>query len=193
MSIKIPVVHLMSGGLDSTVLLYDLKGRDYLVHALLFNYGQKHIRELMWAKHHCERLNVEWNCMEIPQLLGSKLTDGSGSYVVPSRNAVFLSLAANVAVLAKAETVTYAVNKDDEAMFPDCRARFIEQFNAMLSACEIPVRVWAPYLDKPKSWIAALGQEIGVNMVETWSCYEGGKIACGKCPACLKRKEIGLL
>ncbi len=190
MPLKMPVVHLLSGGLDSTVLLYDLVGRDYLVHGLLFNYGQKHIRELQWARYHCKRLDVAFSVMDIPQLCGSTLTDGAGGVVVPARNSIFLTLAANVAVAAGAETITFGSNASDAEMFPDCRARFIEQFNAMLAACELEVRVWAPYLDKPKSWIAALGQELGVRLAETYSCYLGGEQPCGKCPACRKNIEI---
>lgn len=184
------IVHLLSGGLDSTVLLYDLHSQGHLIHCVFFNYGQKHLwKEYHWARTHCERLKLLHTFIEIPPLRGSTLTDGSGGVVVPNRNAVFLSIAVNLAVAAKADTVTIGVNQDDEAQFPDCRMAFIQMFNHMLIAAEIPVEVCAPYIDKKKWWISGYGREIGVSHVETWSCYRGGAEQCGECPACLKMKE----
>lgn len=181
------IVHLLSGGLDSVVMLYDLIGQGRKVHCVLFDYKQRHVQELEFAKLHCRRLGVLYTVITLPQLSGSELTDGSGSVVVPNRNAILLSLAVNMAVAAGAESVTFAANKDDEAGFPDCRMAFIQAFNLMLLNAEIHVEVCAPYLDKSKAWIAALGQEIGVRISDTWSCYRGGEKPCGECPACQKR------
>lgn len=184
-----PVILLLSGGLDSVVLLYDLKQQDCNIHALLFNYKQRHVQELEWAKYHCHRLNVNFTTMEIPQLRGSELTDGDGGMIVPNRNAILLSLGVNIAVAAGAESVTFAANKDDEANFPDCRFSFVQMFNAMLTTAHVQVEVCAPYLDKSKAWIANHGRNLGVKFNETWSCYRGGIQPCGKCGACEKRKE----
>lgn len=183
------IIHLLSGGLDSTVMLYDLKAQGHNIHCVLFDYKQKHVQELLWAKHHAARLGLLWTTIEVPQLKGSQLTDGTGGVVVPNRNAILLSLAVNLAVTAGADTVTYACNKDDEAMFPDCRMAFVQAFNNMLTVSEIPVEVCAPYIDKPKWAIADIGRQLGVNMDDTWSCYRGGSEPCGECPACLKRKQ----
>ena len=183
------IVHLLSGGLDSVVMLYDLHTQGHKLHCLLFDYKQRHIQELVWARHHASRLGLLYTTIEIPQLKCSELTDGKGGVVLPGRNSIFLSLAVNLAVEAGANTVTYACNADDEAMFPDCRMSFIESFNAMLKASEIPVEVCAPYVHKAKWQIGDLGKQLGVNFDETWSCYRGGKEPCGECPACLKRKE----
>ena len=94
----------------------------------------------------------------------------------------------NLAIVAKAESVTFAANKDDTVEFPDCRPAFVEAYNRTLIAADLPVQVVAPYIDKSKAWIAARGQDIGVRMDETWSCYQSGPKACGKCLACLKRE-----
>ena len=184
------IIHLLSGGLDSTVMLYDLLNQGCKVHCALFNYHQKHVQELEFAKWHCRITNTLFTTIEVPQLRGSELTDGSGSFVVPNRNAILLSLAVNLAVSAGAEAVTFAANKDDEAGFPDCRMAFVQTFNNMLTTAEIPVEVCAPYLDKSKWWIHGLGREMGVDMRHTWSCYRGGKEPCGECPACVKRAAV---
>lgn len=181
------IVHLLSGGLDSVVMLYDLHGQGCKIHAALFDYKQRHVQELNWAKYHCHRLGILFTTIELPCLLGSQLTDGKGGVIVPARNAIMLSLAVNLAVSAGAESVTFAANRDDESEFPDCRMAFVQSFNNMLTTCEIPVEVCAPYLDWPKWKIAAHGQELGVKFHETWSCYRGGSEPCGECAACKKR------
>lgn len=183
------IIHLLSGGMDSTVMLYDLQAQGHRVHCLLFDYHQKHVQELAFAKSHCRRLGVLFTTLELPQFKGSELTDGSGGVVVPNRNAILLSLAVNVAISAGADTVTYACNKDDEKLFADCRLAFVQTFNNLLMMTEIHVEVCAPYMDKYKWQIADLGRQLGVNMDDTWSCYRGGEKPCGKCLACQKREE----
>jgi len=183
-------MHLLSGGLDSTVLLYDLCAkRQTNIHCLLFDYGQRHLQELQFAKIHVYRLSLLYTVINVPQLKGSELTDGAGGAVVPCRNAIFLSLACNLAASLGAGIVTFAANQTDAQNFPDCRQDFITAFNSMLKTAELPVEVRTPYIDKPKWWIAGLGRELGVKAEETWSCYRGGIRPCGECEACKKREE----
>jgi len=87
------IIHLLSGGLDSVTMLYDLKQQGHNIHCLLFDYKQRHAQELLWAKEHATRCGVLYTTMELPQLGG--LTEQS--WIVPNRNAVFLSVAGNVA------------------------------------------------------------------------------------------------
>lgn len=182
------VVHLLSGGMDSTVLLYKLKAEDCLIHNLLFDYGQKHSKELEFAKWHSERLNCAHTTIQIPTLMGSKLTDGKGSVVVPNRNAILLSIAVNFAASIGAESVTFAANRDDERGFPDCRDGFLKALNSAIKAAELPVEVCAPFLFESKAFIARLGADMKVPIDQTWSCYRGGDVECGECPACEKRR-----
>jgi len=87
------IIHLLSGGLDSVTMLYDLVGQGHQVHALMFDYRQRHKQELLWAKQHASRCNVLFTVMDLPELGG--LTDKS--WIVPNRNAVFLCVAVNAA------------------------------------------------------------------------------------------------
>ena len=188
MSIPKNIVLLLSGGLDSVVLLHDLHGQGHKVHPVLFHYEQIHEIELSFAKYHCALLKLTPSVQVISQLKGSSLTDGSGGVVVPFRNAVLLSHAANLAASFGVETVAYACNKDDEERFPDCRKPFIDAMNALSKASGYDVEICAPYLDKSKWWIAGLGREMGVDLTKTWSCYKRGPEPCGQCPACKKRE-----
>lgn len=182
------IIHLDSGGMDSTTLKYQLHSEGHKLHCLLIDYGQKHVQELEFAKLHCRRLGLLYTTITLPQLKGSSLTDGPGSVVVPGRNLIFLSLALNLAIAAGADTITYGCNKEDEIVFPDCRMAFVQGLNLLLGVMETPVSVWTPYIDKSKWWIAGMARELGVPLNETWSCYEGGKEPCGKCEACRKRE-----
>lgn len=183
------IVHCLSGGFDSVVGLYDLISQGCKVHNVIFEYGQKHIQETVWAKHHSNRMGCLHTTISIPQLKGSELTDGTGGVVVPCRNTIFLSMAVNLAVAAGAESVTYCCNADDEAVFPDCRKRFVDSFNDMLKFQGINMEVCAPYVHMAKWQIGDLGRQLGVNFDETWSCYRGGLEPCGECPACKIREK----
>lgn len=184
-----PIVLLLSGGLDSVTLLYYLRGEGRPVHCALFNYKQRHAQELEFAKYHCHRLGCIFTTIDIPTLRGSSLTDGSGSVVVPWRNATLLSLAVNLAASISTQEVAIGCNADDADMFPDCRKEFIDSFNASLRSAEIDVQVVAPFLTWHKWQIAGLAEQIGVPHHMTWSCYKGGAKPCGECPACKKREE----
>lgn len=178
---------LLSGGMDSTTLLYDLT-RYSDVHAVLFDYGQAHSQELVWAKHHCGKIGVNFNTVSITQLRGSTLTDGTGTHVVPLRNTVMLSFACNIAESIYSTDVYIGCNKDDESGFPDCGKRFLNQFNSCLDSQDCGVRIFAPYLKMTKREVAERGLVCGVKFNETWSCYKGGSKPCEKCSACEKRK-----
>jgi 7-cyano-7-deazaguanine synthase len=179
------VVHLLSGGLDSVTLLYDLVGQGCKVHCVLFDYHQQHVQELTFAKLHCHRLNVLFTTVQLPKLGG--LTDKS--WIVPNRNAIMLMMAVNVAVEAGAESVTIGCNADDAEMFHDCRWAAIDALNHALKVSHINVEICAPYINKRKWQIAGAAREMGVPANEIWTCYRGGAKPCGTCPACLKLKE----
>lgn len=176
------IIHLLSGGLDSVTMLYDLKAEGHFIHCLLFDYQQRHKQELQWAITHARRCDVLWTTMELPELGG--LTEQS--WIVPNRNAVFLSVAVNVAVQAGADTVTIGCNAEDADYFPDCRKAFLDAMNVAVRAAGYNVEICAPYLDWPKWKIGGLAREMGIQPNEIWTCYNGGDTPCDKCPACEK-------
>ena len=172
-------------------MLYDLVGQEANVHCLLFDYHQTHRIELEHGLIHCDRLKVQRSTMWLPMPKGSTLTDGKGTFVVPNRNAILLSHAVNFALAAEADYITMAVNKDDSANFPDCRLAFFDAFNKTLREAGLDMFVRTPYIDRSKSWIARLGDDMGVKRSDTWSCYGPGPVPCGVCLAC-KMREASL-
>lgn len=180
------IIHLLSGGLDSVTMLYDLHSQGHKIHCLLVDYKQQHIQELQFARIHTHRLGLLFTTVTLWTLKGSLLLDGKGTWEVPIRNSVLLSLAVNHAAYAKADTVTIGCNTDDAAEFPDCRKEFLDAFRATVLSAGHNIDICAPYLDKTKAEIVDIARSLNVPMHEIWSCYKGGKKPCGECPACLK-------
>jgi 7-cyano-7-deazaguanine synthase len=212
---------IYSGGLDSTTLLYCLRQAGQQVSALSVHYGQRHVEELRYAEVLCRRLAVPWMCLDLqtitPLLQGSSQTDASipvpeGHYtaasmaltIVPNRNMVLLSIAAAWAVSQGADAVAYAAHAGDHAIYPDCRAAFVEAMRAALGVCHVPgLQLLTPFLTWSKGQIVAKAIALGVNLAETWSCYapiaqqDGSFIHCGRCGTDVERilacQEAGVL
>ena len=200
------VVAIYSGGMDSFTILHRLLREGREVYALSFNYGQRHSKELQFARRVCAELNVPHKEVDITAinqlLLGSSLTDDidvpEGHYaaenmkstVVPNRNMIMLSLAIGYAVSIKAGAVYYGAHGGDHAIYPDCRPLFVEKMNEVSQVANYEsVDVVAPYLHADKIQILREGLDMGLDYSKTWTCYNGRERACGKCGSCIERLE----
>jgi len=200
------VVVIYSGGMDSFTLLHDARHRGYEVHALSFDYGQRHVRELSAARAVCEPLGVPHRVLDITAMqavmAGSALTSDvavpEGHYaeqsmkatVVPNRNMILLSLATGYAVTAEAQEVWFGAHGGDHAIYPDCRPELIEKMDAVCRVANYqPVAVKAPFMTMDKARILARGLELGLDYHQTWTCYNGRERACGRCGSCVERLE----
>ena len=199
-------VLIFSGGMDSYTLLHDLITAEYEVHALSFNYGQRHSKELDYASAACGNLDVPHKVIDataINELVqGSSLTsdidvpeghyeeESMKSTVVPNRNMIMMSMAMGHAVTIGASTVAVGVHAGDHAIYPDCRPAFISAMNEVAKFANYePIQIIAPYLYMSKGEIAVRGKELGVDYSQAWTCYNGRDKACGKCGACQERME----
>lgn len=200
-----PAVVIYSGGMDSYTVLHRAIREGHAVHALSFDYGQRHARELDAARKVCERHRIPHRIVDIRaihQLIGnSALTDASRAMpradyaednladtVVPNRNMILLSLAIGYAVNIGAPICFYGAHGGDHVLYPDCRPLFVERMNDVAAIANFePVRIEAPYLHKDKSQILADGLEMGLDYGDTWTCYLGGETACGECGSCRER------
>lgn len=140
---------------------------------------------------------------------GSSLTDPNiavpdGHYaeesmkatVVPNRNMIMLSIAAGIAVARKADYIATAVHSGDHFIYPDCRPAFVESLSSSIRVATegfatwpFPGPIYAPFMSKTKADICVWGSQLGVDHKQTWSCYKGGDIHCGRCGTCVERKE----
>ena len=198
-------VIIVSGGMDSITLLYDHK--DEIALGISFDYGSNHnAREIPFAKMHCERLGIKHITINLDfmhQYFKSSLLDGAeaipeGHYadenmkstVVPFRNGIMLSIAIGIAESNNLNQVFIANHGGDHTIYPDCRPEFINAIDAAATAGTYNnVKVVAPYTKITKSDIARIGKKLGIDYTETWSCYKGGEVHCGKCGTCVERKE----
>lgn len=202
-------VIILSGGLDSTVLLYHIveKFGKERVKAITFDYNQRHSVEIEQAKKSCEKLGV--NHIIIPigflsQLSDSSLVDKSvdvatGHYasenmkntVVPNRNMILLSIASAYAMgKANADEIYYGAHSGDHTIYPDCRPEFIYNLSRAIEIADWNVvTLEAPFSNIDKSDIVKRGMELGVDFSLTHTCYNGTRPACGVCGSCNERLE----
>lgn len=210
-------VVLLSGGLDSATVLFWAIHAGYQPACLIFDYGQRHRRELNSARRIAKQAEVKiFEVKTSLPWLGSSLLDKSlpiplgrrnrrddiPSTYVPARNIIFLSYAASLAEAIGASTILIGANAIDYSGYPDCRPPFIKAFQDVLRrGMKTGVRgqrivVKAPLLYKTKAQIVRLATKLHVPIKLTWSCYVGGSAPCGRCDSCVLRhkgfEEMGI-
>lgn len=206
-------VVLLSGGLDSATCLYWAKARGYRVSALSVDYGQRHARELKFARRlaeaagarlYAQRLRLPWLALsslvdprrKLPELPLAKIGKGPiPSTYVPARNTVLLALAASLADALGAEALVLGCNAYDYSGYPDCRPAFTRAFSRV---AELGTRrgvlgrriaVETPLARLDKAGIVRLALSLRVPLESTWSCYRGGRRPCGRCDSCKLRAK----
>ncbi len=201
------VVVLCSGGMDSVTALYWAREKHDVRAVLSFEYGAKHNhRELPFAAAHAARLKVPHRVIAldfIGQLFASDLLKTGGDIpeghyandnmrrtVVPFRNGIMLAAAAGFAESAEAEGLVIAAHAGDHTIYPDCREDFMRAMGeAMRTGTYARIELLRPFIAMDKAGIAREGNRLGVDYAQTWSCYKGGEIHCGRCGTCVERRE----
>jgi 7-cyano-7-deazaguanine synthase len=207
-------VLLLSGGLDSGTCLALLSHWRWTVHAVSFDYGQRHRNELGAARRLARRYQVaSHRVFRIPDfgsLGGSALTDlrlavpkralGTSAIpvtYVPARNTLFLSFALAVAETARATVIVIGANALDTSGYPDCRPPFLRAFERVgklgtkAGAEGRGPAIRAPLLRMTKARIVGLALALGLETGLTTSCYDPSPRGrpCGGCDSCLLRAK----
>ncbi|MFB2917728.1 7-cyano-7-deazaguanine synthase QueC [Aerosakkonema funiforme] len=214
-------VILLSGGLDSSTVLYQAKADGCDCYALSFDYRQRHRRELEAARAIALSAGIaEHQIVNFDLRLwgGSALTDVKIDLpcdrsladmsqnipitYVPARNTIFLSFALAYAEAIGAQRVYIGVNALDYSGYPDCRPDYIEAMQEVFRLGTKqgregePIKILTPLIDLKKTEIIQLGNSLAVPWEKTWSCYAGEELACGVCDSCQLRlaafAELGL-
>ena len=203
---------LLSGGLDSSVVLSVCQDKGYDIYAISFDYGQRHKVELEYAKFQATFFNcISHEVFKMEFYGGSALTDDikvpknrdSHSMskdipvtYVPSRNIVFLSFASGYAECHDIDNIFIGVNAIDYSGYPDCRKNFIDNFEKLINKSTkkglegSKFKINAPLINLSKKDIIKLGHKNGVDFSMTSSCYSPKlKKNCGVCDSCLLRKQ----
>ena len=201
------VLIVLSGGMDSTTALYWAQSRHEVVGAVTFNYGSKHNKkEIKAAAKLCVEWNLDHRVIKLPfvnehfksDLLKSGGDIPEGHYadksmkrtVVPFRNGIMLAIAVGLAESLDCDAVVIGNHFGDHAIYPDCRQKFINAFSdSAKQGTYKKVKILSPFCKKTKTDIAKIGTKLGVRFENTWSCYKGGAVHCGRCGTCVERRE----
>jgi 7-cyano-7-deazaguanine synthase len=206
----------LSGGVDSSTAAAIARHQGFEIHALTFNYGQRHEREILAAGKIAAWLGAATHrtlAFDLRIIGGSALTDaipvpkgraaaniGSDIPVtyVPARNTIFLSFALALAERIEAEEIFFGANQLDYSGYPDCRDEYIAAFEAMANLAtraavegRIRIKINAPLIHMSKAQIVKQGLALGLDYALTWSCYDPQpeERACGLCDSCRLRKQ----
>jgi len=190
-------VVLLSGGIDSATCLYLAKKKGFNTHCLIFDYGQRHRREIQSAKGIARftkskylilKINFPWKSSSLldKNLKVPKRGNGIPSTYVPARNIIFLSYALSYAESINAKSIFIGANARDFSGYPDCRPQFYKAFKkvAQTGIKNNNIKISIPLLYKTKAEIIQLGKHLKVPFKLSWSCYRGGKKPCGECDSC---------
>lgn len=201
---------LLSGGLDSATVLFYAKAKGFTPHCLVFDYGQRHRKEIEQAKKLARAARAPLRVMKIAlPWQGSSLLDKNArlpvhgrinakkipSTYVPARNIIFLSFAASFAEALGAKAVFIGANAIDYSGYPDCRPEFFDAYQKMLArglkagVQGKALKIYTPLIKKTKAQIIKMGLRLNVPYHLTWSCYRGGKVPCGICDSCRLRQK----
>ena len=206
-------ISVLSGGLDCTVAT-SVYAKDYEIHAITFNYGQKAFnQELKASRAICEKMgfkhyviDLDWladiststlnTSEDIPEVDlkdlddAEKSAESASSVWVPARNTVFTSIAASYAESIGAEIIIVGWDKEEANTFPDNSKEFLESFNELFKVgSPADIEIKAPAIDLDKDEIVKLGYEVNAPMELSYSCYKGRKNHCGVCESCMRRKR----
>lgn len=182
---------LLSGGLDSAVILADLVQKSVQVEAITFNYNQRHLIEVAKARTIARRYNVPHSVISfnLPSVT-EKFSEVSSSFI-PARNAIFLSIALNMALNEGFGCIAVGVNQTDAEGFPDCSSQFISAFQSVVDrGSPHSVKIVAPLINLEKHEVVNLGIFLGLDFSLTHTCYAPqGETSCGLCESCVIRLQ----
>lgn len=213
-------ISVFSGGLDCTVAT-SVFDKDYEIHAITFNYGQKAAtQEINASQKICknmgwthEVIDLPWlsdisnsslnTSEDIPEVCENDLDDldksseTASNVWVPARNTVFTSIALSYAESIGAEIIIVGWNNEEGATFPDNSKEYLEEFNELINVgSPEKIRIEAPCIDLNKEELVELGVKVGAPMKLSYSCYKGEDEPCGVCESCVRRnrafKKIGI-
>lgn len=205
---------VMSGGQDSTTCLGVALQHHEEVHAVTFDYGQKHVVELVVAREICEKHDVPLQIVSVPMLAlmrSSALVnhgdpsqkhaylEGVPASFVPARNALFLTMAWGLGMELGVDYIYTGVCQTDFSGYPDCRDEFIQKLNeALIIGYNTTIGIRTPLMFLDKADTFELARRVGILddvMRLSHTCYNGKRdphiwgAGCGECPACQLRTK----
>ena len=186
----------VSGGIVSTVLLYNLVATDYNVLPLAFDWGEMALRQnIECVKRTCKKLNLDLKVAEFNNL-GKLLEEGMNDPLVMSnRDLIYLGVSLSYALSKKAATLHYPIymvkpeHADAIGNYAMFLRNIVEGSDRAGGMGGGRVQLAFNFWQNQEFEVIELGDILNVPFNDTWSCGLNGKIHCGKCLGCLNRKE----
>lgn len=210
----VKAIILLSGGLDSTVVLALAASQGKNCLAVSFDYQQKHRQELEAAKKIASYYDVPHQMISLdptPFSLSSLTSDlavpqartldqisnaGTPNTYVPARNTIFLAYALGICEHHDADEIHFGPNRADITCYPDCTPAYLKAFQAIMNqatkqAITSPPQLVTPLISLNKPEIIQLGIRLKAPLDMTWSCYSPTKasLPCQTCDACVLRSN----
>lgn len=182
---------LLSGGVESTALLYQEHAAGRPLRALWIDYGQRAARyERICVEYHCERLNIPLARLNLATLGAIFRAEAAHDLHVPlpHRNLVALALGFSFASTIRARALLLALNRDDTQDYASAGAAFLAQWRALGAALEPHIETQTPLIAFTKAEVVRTGDALGIAWRHTYSCLLGHAVHCGRCPQCRKRR-----
>ena len=191
---------MFSGGLDSTILFYDLLAQGEKFQCAFINYGQKNFQyEFEAVNKICEAYGIALNYINVPTLFehqqSSLLYTSTEKHTVQSdevinRNATLACVAAANLPPKQKYTLLFAAHKTTAPYADTTRPFYVKLSKLLMISTNNRIDCDAPYIHLTKAKIAKKAYDLAITPEElnqSVSCYEG--VGCGVCPACKARKE----
>lgn len=193
-------VILVSGGLDSTTLMYQFVHEGVEFIPLFINYGQhcaahelETLRKVIPAQYtnKIEIIDVSsiykysQSRFIIPANLWEESISADDLYI-PYRNVLLLTIAASFAQTLGLDKVYSAFINSNHAKEIDCSSEFFNKLEGLLSEYG-SVKIEMPFRNMTKYEVAKLGIELKAPIGQTFSCQASPEIPCGACPNCVDR------
>jgi 7-cyano-7-deazaguanine synthase len=171
-----------SGGVCSTVYLYDLLHRRVPVTCITVDYGQLCRHEITVAAGMCQALGVKHHTLKLPDL---QLLLGTSAEPFRGRRMVIQSLCSAFAAAGRGTDTAYLETADTKPGWGFSRSLCAFQNEGLADK----VGLDAPFVEMARERVVQLGLRLGVPFGDTWSCLRGGSRHCGTCRACLARQR----
>lgn len=207
----VPVVVLLSSGLDSTFNLLKAMAQFEVLLVLTFDYGQKaaaqeivrsrELAEIYGLRH--ELIHLPWFKLftQTSLLSGKEVPVGNDVQIndlhrsletakhvwIPNRNGILLNIAAGFAEGLGAEFVIPGFNYEEAQTFPDNSGAFLQTLNECWSfSTETSVQTFCFSAELTKTQIVAEAMAVKMPFEKLWPCYLSGDSWCGSCESCLR-------
>lgn len=186
-----PSVLLVSGGVESTTLLYQEHAAGRPLRALWIDYGQRAARhERACVEHHCELLKLRLDCLDLAAVGAAfrRVAAHDLHVPLPQRNLIALALGLSYATTLGAPEILIALNRDDSQDYASASAAFLVHWRALVTSLAPQIETRTPLIALSKADVVRAGTALGVAWRRTYSCLLGHARHCGRCPQCRKRR-----